>query len=324
MFKSKKFIFIFCGIALLVFIACLPSLVEHSYDYTDDGKFIVEHQESIKETIIEMLDPEKKHIQSVTLLPGTAQGEYDNGGSISGNYHIYFSAYVNDNREQSLKGELSFPDAEIPPFTFIHPNPYEDADQDMTSWYADFEVSENSFWDWKREEEVAEYAWKNFADSLSDLGKSLVKQVQTERAALLFDQWLQEHQENFKSAIQTELYRADPELEQSLGKIQSIRLSKRQDYFPYSTKELRFDVTFEKYPEEAATIEAEFYSQDGRSIFKDSSVPAVISFYNGRFAIKSEADSKLSSIFSKSRLGNSIGEISYELPEDYKERILIP
>ncbi|WP_223324208.1 hypothetical protein [Streptococcus sanguinis] len=75
----------------------------------------------LKKKIIENLDFEKKHIKSVTLLPGSASGEYDNGGDVSGNYHIYFSAYVNDNKEQSLRAELSFPDAGIAPFTFIHP-----------------------------------------------------------------------------------------------------------------------------------------------------------------------------------------------------------
>ena len=123
MFKSKKWLFIlFIVIALPILIINLPFLTKPQY--SNDGKFILEHQDSIKKKIIENLDFEKKHIKSVTLLPGSASGEYDNGGDVSGNYHIYFSAYVNDNKEQSLRAELSFPDAGIAPFTFIHPNPY--------------------------------------------------------------------------------------------------------------------------------------------------------------------------------------------------------
>ena len=89
MFKSKKWIFIlFIVIALPILIINLPFLTKPQY--SNDGKFILEHQDSIKKKIIENLDFEKKHIKSVTLLPGSASGEYDNGGDVSGNYHIYF------------------------------------------------------------------------------------------------------------------------------------------------------------------------------------------------------------------------------------------
>lgn len=107
MFKSKKWIFIlFIVIALPILIINLPFLTKPQY--SNDGKFILEHQDSIKKEIIENLDFEKKRIKSVTLLPGSASGEYDNGGDVSGNYHIYFSAYVNDNKEQSLRAECLF------------------------------------------------------------------------------------------------------------------------------------------------------------------------------------------------------------------------
>ncbi len=148
--------------------------------------------------------------------------------------------------------------------------------------------------------------------------------VQKERATRFFNEWLQVHQENFKSAIQSELYRELPELEQSLGKIQSIRLSEHQAYFPSSSRELSFDISFEKYPEEVATIKGVVRSQSEQSIFQDSSASASISFDNGRFVIDSENDSKLYSIFSKSRLGSSAGDISYYLPKDHGHSILIP
>lgn len=73
----------------------------------------------------------------MTLLPNTARGEYDNGGDVSGHYHIYFTAYVNHNRERTISVELFFPDASIPPFTLFPPNPYKEKGQDMTSWYVE-------------------------------------------------------------------------------------------------------------------------------------------------------------------------------------------
>ena len=73
-----------------------------------------------------LLAQEKQDIKSVTLLPNTARGEYDNGGDVSGNYHIYFTAYVDHNHERTISVELFFPDASIPPFTLFPPNPYKD------------------------------------------------------------------------------------------------------------------------------------------------------------------------------------------------------
>ena len=67
MFKSKKWIFIlFIVIALPILIINLPFLTKPQY--SNDGKFILEHQDSIKKKIIENLDFEKKHIKSVTLF----------------------------------------------------------------------------------------------------------------------------------------------------------------------------------------------------------------------------------------------------------------
>ena len=83
------------------------------------------------------LAQEKQGIKSVTLLPNTARGEYDNVGDVSGNYHIYFTAYTDDNSERTLRVELSFPDASIPPFTLFHPNPYKNKSQKMTNWFVE-------------------------------------------------------------------------------------------------------------------------------------------------------------------------------------------
>ena len=92
---------------------------------------------AIKSEIIAYLAQEKQGVKSVTLLPNTARGEYDNGGDVSGNYHIYFTAYADNNPERTLSVELSFPDASIPPFTLFHPNPYKSKSQKMATWFVE-------------------------------------------------------------------------------------------------------------------------------------------------------------------------------------------
>ena len=135
MLKSNKLIIFLISLPFLVVIV-FYSLSEHP-GYSDDGNFVRNHEAAIKSEIIAHLAQEKQDIKSVTLLPNTARGEYDNGGDVSGNYHIYFTAYVDHNRERTISVELFFPDASIPPFTLFPPNPYKDKGQDMTSWYVE-------------------------------------------------------------------------------------------------------------------------------------------------------------------------------------------
>ena len=144
MLKSKKLIIFLISLPFLMVIV-FYSLSDHP-GYSDDGNFVRNHEAAIKSEIIVHLAKENLGIESITLLPNTARGEYDNGGDVSGNYHIYFTAYADDNPESTLRVELSFPDASIPPFTFFHPNPYKDKGQDMTNWYVErIEVSEDEF-----------------------------------------------------------------------------------------------------------------------------------------------------------------------------------
>jgi len=288
------------------------------------GKFIHDHEDSIKREIIADIDSQGKYIKSVTLLPGSARGGFDNGGDVGGNYHINFTAYANNNRKQSMKVELVFPDAGIGPFTFIKPNPYK-SPETMRRWYLSVvEVSSDPSWDWKRKQDKLNETMNNLLDFAVRKGKDADWQVRKEIMIRFLNRWLQEHEENFKLAIQTNLYQNDPELEQKLGKIQSISVSNYQMYIPSSGSDIFFDVRFEKYPEEVATINVRLYSQGKQSVFKDPSVAATISFERERFTIKTVHDSKLFPIFNQSRFGNSNGEISYKLPKDYENQFLIP
>ena len=321
MLKTNKWIFLAISVPFMILAL---SYLFIRVPIGNTGKFIHDHEDSIKREIIADIDSQGQYIKSVTLLPGSARGSFDNGGDVGGNYHIYFTAYVNNNRKQSMKVELYFPDAGIGPFTFIKPNPYK-SPETMRRWYLSVvEVSSDPSWDWKREYDRLNETMNNLLDVSVNKGKDVSSKVQKEIMIGLLNRWLQEHEENFKLAIQTNLYRNDPELEQKLGKIQSISVSNYQMYIPSRGSDILFNVRFERYPEEIATINVRLHSQGEQSVFKDPSVAATISFENERFAIKTNYDSKLFPIFNQSRFGNSNGEISYKLPKDYENQFLIP
>ena len=321
MLKSNKWIFLAISVPFMI-IALSYLFIRVPIGNT--GKFIHDHEDSIKKEIIADIDSQGQYIKSVTLLPGSARGGFDNGGDVGGNYHISFTAYANNNRKQSMKVELVFPDAGIGPFTFIKPNPYK-SPETMRRWSLSVqEVSSDPSWDWKRKQDKLNETINNLLDFAVRKSKDADWQVRKEIMIRFLNKWLHEHEENFKLAIQTNLYRNDPELEQKLGKIQSISVSNYQMYIPSRGSDIRFDVRFEKYPEEIATINVRLHSQGEQSVFKDPSVAATISFENERFAIKTNYDSKLFPIFNQSRFGNSNGEISYKLPKDYENQFLIP
>ena len=321
MLKSNKWIFLAISVPFMILAL---SYLFMRVPIGNTGKFIHDHEDSIKREIIADIDSQGQYIKSVTLLPGSARGGFDNGGDVGGNYHISFTAYANNNRKQSMKVELYFPDAGIGPFTFIKPNPYK-SPETMRRWYLSVvEVSSDPSWDWKRKQDKLNETMNNLLDFAVRKGKDADWQVRKEIMIRFLNKWLHEHEENFKLAIQTNLYKNDPELEQKLGKIQSISVSKYQMYIPSIDRDIRFDVRFEKYPEEVATINVRLHSQGEQSVFKDPSVAATISFENERFAIKTNYDSKLFPIFNQSRFGNSNGEISYKLPKDYENQFLIP
>lgn len=148
MLQSKKWLYI--AILLPFLLVSLPFFINGNIRngnliYSDSTKFILDHEDSIKSEIVTHLKDEGKSVDSVKLLPNTARGEYDNGGDVSGNYHIYFTAYVNNNRERTISVELFFPDASIPPFTLFPPNPYKDKGKKMSNWLiGNIEVSEEA------------------------------------------------------------------------------------------------------------------------------------------------------------------------------------
>ena len=266
MLKSNKWIFLAISVPFMILAL---SYLFIRVPIGNTGKFIHDHEDSIKSEIIADIDSQGQYIKSVTLLPGSARGGFDNGGDVGGNYNISFTAYANNNSKQSMKVELVFPDAGIGPFTFIKPNPYK-SPETMRRWYLSVvEVSSDPSWDWKRKQDKLNETMNNLLDFAVRKGKDADWQVRKEIMIRFLNKWLHEHEENFKLAIQTNLYRNDPELEQKLGKIQSISVSNYQMYIPSSGHDIFFDVRFEKYPEEVATINCSLHSQGKQSVFKD-------------------------------------------------------
>ena len=106
MLKSNKWIFLAISVPFMILAL---SYLFIRVPIGNTGKFIHDHEDSIKKEIIADIDSQGQYIKSVTLLPGSARGGFDNGGDVGGNYHISFTAYANNNRKQSMKVELVFP-----------------------------------------------------------------------------------------------------------------------------------------------------------------------------------------------------------------------
>ncbi|RSI72160.1 hypothetical protein D8857_06145 [Streptococcus oralis] len=142
MFKSNKWLYFLLSIPFLLLF--LTFLSYGNFLLNNNGRFVHEHEKTIKSALITYLeDEERQSIKSLKILPNSARGGYDNGGS----YHIQFSAYVNDNPKQSLKAELYFPDASISPFSLINPSPFKDKKKKMSRWFiGKIELSDDPYW----------------------------------------------------------------------------------------------------------------------------------------------------------------------------------
>ena len=91
MLKSNKWIFLAVSVPFLLIIL---SYLFMRQPFGNAGKFIHDHEDSIKREILADIDSQGQYIKSVTLLPGSARGSFDNGGDVGGNYHIYFTAWL--------------------------------------------------------------------------------------------------------------------------------------------------------------------------------------------------------------------------------------
>lgn len=127
---KKRFLFI--ALALTAFILVIAAIFQSSViGKSDDQKFIIKNESVIKSILWEKFDEKREKIKSLDILESTIKGYFDNGGDISGNYHISFLADANKDKNKVINVEINFPNAQIGPFTFIKPNPYKKK-MDMT------------------------------------------------------------------------------------------------------------------------------------------------------------------------------------------------
>ena len=127
---KKRFLFI--ALALTAFILVIAAIFQSSViGKSDDQKFIIKNESVIKSILWEKFDEKREKIKSLDILESTIEGYFDNGGDISGNYHIRFLAIANKDENKVINVEINFPNAQIGPFTFTKPNPYKKK-MDMT------------------------------------------------------------------------------------------------------------------------------------------------------------------------------------------------
>ncbi|MDD3015384.1 MAG: hypothetical protein PHR41_02690 [Lactococcus chungangensis] len=127
--KRKIIIFslVLTSLILIFFSMSHTPVIEKS----DDQKFIIKNESVIKSILWEKFDEKREKIKSLDILESTIEGYFDNGGDISGNYHIRFLAIANKDENKVINVEINFPNAQIAPFTFTKPNPYKKK-MDMT------------------------------------------------------------------------------------------------------------------------------------------------------------------------------------------------
>lgn len=319
MSKTKMSIFLLFSFGLIILTILWPRLWQlpglAHLRCNRDCQFIQSHYAEIESNIKEQLYPEEGQIHSVTIEPYSAKGKFY--GSLGEQYHIYFDAYVNENKDYPFKGDLEFPDTYLPMLTFIAPDPYKDEKQDMGRWFLELTVSENAYWDWKRAIESAEAS--RLEESFSIERSS--ERAEVEKLIPVIERWLEHHQDNFKQKLEEELYRADPMLKDVLGRVQSVKLEPEQPDISVKqrSKYLWLAIVFEKYPSSIARMEVEIDPENEQHSFEDVSTPAVLRFdthwLNHSFTMRT-LDSALSEAFQKSKLG-ATDELVIQLPDDY-------
>lgn len=249
----------------------------------DDEEFLKKNKAEIENQIIETLDPSHEHLKSITIRTNTAKGEYDNGGDVGGIYHIYFKAYANDDKSYKLNGEIYFPDAGIPPFTFIHPNPYKDEDQDMSNWGVDVEHGDSDQWQWKinqeKEEEQREEAESKAKQEALAAENQRLKDLYFPKIT----SWTLQHNPGLIEAFNKILdYGKDNDDVKKLGKLERVEAVDARGISEYTSDtsgyaSVTYGLYFENYPNDRVTFTAKTWYDD--FTFQDMSKGGSLSMY---------------------------------------------
>ena len=206
--KSRKML----SLSVVMIFACFFLSSCSFSTHFKDVDYLKAHQEVISKTLFFQLDPKKKHIENITIESGSADGYYDNRGDVSGCYHIKFTAYVNHDKNKTLKAELTFPDQAIGPFTFKKPDPYQTPEK-FDNWAIDpLDIPETKFWKFYFDEQDKIEASQSISESKESVSESessssltaKTKEV-TKTQSPLFPKWLNLHKAALLSVLNSKI-----------------------------------------------------------------------------------------------------------------------
>lgn len=201
--------------------------------------------------------------------------------------------------------ELHFPNTSTRFFNFTDPDPYKDADQDMSEWYVEVNRTDAPQWKWKMEEEGREYEeemrkYEEEAQKEAELREKINKEISLRKT--LVTEWIITHEAHLKQVIYNVLLTEEPKVAQVLGELESVELEEllsiTDDNRGY---ELLLHFQFENFPKEKASIET--YIKFDDSSFTDINKGGEMSFYDNYFKMDFDVKSKMS-------------EAIYDLTED--------
>ncbi|MCT0017345.1 hypothetical protein EFE32_11100 [Lactococcus lactis subsp. lactis] len=129
--KKRLFIGLILAAFVLLITIVFSIFVMGKVVKNDDQKFILKNETIIKKILWQRFDVKKEKIKSIKIIDQTIKGTFDNGGDVGGDYDITFLAIVNGDKNKIMNIDINFPNAQIGPFTFVHPNPYKKK-MDMT------------------------------------------------------------------------------------------------------------------------------------------------------------------------------------------------
>lgn len=225
-----KFIKIIAGIiGIIVFALLTVYLVDLNTSpkpLSKDGKFVAMNEVAIKKEIWEQLDPEKKYIQSITLQPETASGEYGNGWFVE-YYTIQCQAFANGDEDYLMLVNLKFTYETTGFFDLGRPHPYYDNNQELIESHIEVEHTDAPQWEWKiaeekREVEEEERKAEERVRKYDEYQKKL-KEEEKQKEPLV-KEWVIRHEAHLKQAIYNMLLKNEPKVAKALGEIESVEM----------------------------------------------------------------------------------------------------
>lgn len=225
--KFKKTIAVIIGIIVFALLTIyLFDLNTSSKPLSKDGKYVATNEAVIKKEIWAQLDPDKQHIQSITLQPKTARGEYGQGWFVE-YYTIECQAFANGDEDYSMLVNLEFTYETTDFFDLGRPHPYYDNDQELIESHIEVEHTDAPQWEWKIEEEKREVEEEERkAEERVRKFEEYQKKLKEEekRKEPLVKEWVTIHEVQLKQAIYNMLLKDEPKVAEALGEIEAVEM----------------------------------------------------------------------------------------------------